>query len=156
MQILLRYCLFLQPNPFKCPSAPRGSDIIQPHKKSCRHGTWTWGIDLCGGLVVRGSSVPCGKGSFRLYVGYPDCMGQSPCSFELWVPVHPCRWSCGSKSKMWALLSLLSWFNPSWQLGTTQLLAHSPHPVGNGGENRKKVKLVGWDKDSLIGQKGRK
>ena len=47
----------------------------------------------------------------------------------------------------------LSWFNPSQQLSTTQLLAHSPC-VGIGERlGRVKVrKLVGWDKDSLIGK----
>ena len=39
---------------------------------------------------------------------------------------------------------LLSWFNPSQQLSTMQLLPHSPPPlpVGWGGELGKKVKLM--------------
>ena len=45
------------------------------------------------------------------------------------------------------------WFNPSQQLSPTQPLAHSPLS-GNGERiGRVKVrKLVGWDKDSLIGK----
>ena len=47
----------------------------------------------------------------------------------------------------------LLWFNLSWQLSPTQLLAHSPR-VGMGERiGRVKVrKLVGWDKDSFIGK----
>ena len=47
----------------------------------------------------------------------------------------------------------MSWFKPSWQLSTTQLIAHSPH--GRIGERIRRVKerkLVGSDKDSLIGK----
>jgi len=48
----------------------------------------------------------------------------------------------------------LSWFSPSQQLSTMRLLAHSsPQSQWDGEQNRKKkVKLMGWDKDSLIGQ----
>ena len=43
--------------------------------------------------------------------------------------------------------SSLLWFNPSRQLSTMQLLPPPPSPVGR---RKKKVKLVGWDKNSLI------
>ena len=51
------------------------------------------------------------------------------------------------------LFSLMSWFNPSQQLSTTQLLAHSP--TGGMGERIGRVKVrkfMGWDKDNLIGK----
>ena len=38
-------------------------------------------------------------------------------------------------------------------LSSTQSLAHPCPPQWDSGENWKKVKLVGWDKDTLIGQK---
>ena len=45
------------------------------------------------------------------------------------------------------------WFNTSWQLSTTQLLAHSPPGGMTERIGRVKVrKLVGQDKDSLIGK----
>ena len=49
----------------------------------------------------------------------------------------------------------VSWFNPSRQLSTTQPLAHCP-PTPGMRERIRKKKLVSWDKDSLIGQKGMK
>ena len=47
----------------------------------------------------------------------------------------------------------LPWFSPSQQQSTTWPLAHSSPPWWDGEKNqKKKVKLTGWDKDSLIGQ----
>ena len=46
---------------------------------------------------------------------------------------------------------MLSWFNPSQQLSTTQPFPPSPSQWGEEEERgKKKVKLVGWDKNSLI------
>ena len=47
----------------------------------------------------------------------------------------------------------MSWFNPIWQLDTTQPLAHSP--LGAIGDRTGRVelrKLVEWDKNGLIGK----
>ena len=45
------------------------------------------------------------------------------------------------------------WFNPSWQLSTTQPLTHLPHSgIGERIRRIKVRKLMGCDKDSLIGK----
>ena len=46
--------------------------------------------------------------------------------------------------------NVLSWFNPSQQLSTMQPLPPAASQCGEEEERKKKVKLVGWDKSSLI------
>jgi len=60
---------------------------------------------------------------------------------------------------MWSLLSSrvtgvqVSWFNPNQQLSTTRPLTHCSHTgVGERVGRVKMRKLLGWDKDSLIGK----
>lgn len=50
----------------------------------------------------------------------------------------------------------VSWFNPTWQLSTTQLCSVTPHCSRMMERIRKKKKVrkhVSWDKSGLIGQK---
>ena len=46
----------------------------------------------------------------------------------------------------------MSWFNPSWQPSPHSHLLTPPHPEGWGGESERSVKLMGWDKNNLIGK----
>ena len=75
------------------------------------------------------------------------------------------KWPVGCQEPLWtasllhlcsvlgAKISWVLWFNSSWQLSPTEPLAHST--PGGMGERIRRVKvrkLMGWDKDSLIGK----
>ena len=90
-------------------------------------------------IIPRGAHSPC------------QCLC---CSyFILSIDLHMLLGCVISTDPHW----LLSWFNPSQQLGPTQPLTHTPsHPTPGGvGKKIRRVKvrnLVAWDKDSLIGK----
>ena len=75
---------------------------------------------------------------------------------ETWKSSGPIP--CPKQDQLWCykdqgFIQLMLWFSPSRQLSTMWPLAHSFSLQWDVEENwKKKVKLVGWDKDSLLGQ----